>query len=301
MTGILCIDKPGGFTSFDVVAKLRGMTREKRVGHSGTLDPMATGVLPLFFGRATKAVDLLPDQDKRYTATFRLGIATDTQDITGRVLSERPVRVSAAEVREGLSAFLGPQMQTPPMYSAVQVGGRRLYDIARQGLEVERPGREVLIHRLDLLQADEREHLYTVDVACSKGTYLRTLCHDLGERLGCGAVLTALRRTMACGFGLGGCITLQEAQRLTDGGALSGRLLPVEAAFASLPRLVLEGRQAHLFRNGVRLPLSELQIPEGEAALRVLDGAGRFLGIARPDPGVGVLRLIKLFVLEDKA
>ena len=189
--GILCIDKPEGFTSFDVVAKLRGIARERRVGHAGTLDPMATGVLPLFFGRATKACDILPRQDKRYLADFRLGVTTDTQDETGRVLCERdPSGVSEADVRKAAARFTGEIMQVPPMYSALRVEGKRLYELARQGVEVERKARPVTIHSLDFVSWDGASHTCRIDVHCSKGTYIRTLVADIGEALGCGAVMT---------------------------------------------------------------------------------------------------------------
>lgn len=234
LNGILCIDKPQGFTSFDVVAKLRGIAKTRRIGHAGTLDPMATGVLPLFLGRATKACDLLPDQDKRYTAVFRLGLETDTLDITGTVVSEHPVEVSEAQVREAASRFTGEILQVPPMYSALKVGGKKLCDLARQGVEVEREARPVRIHRLEFLSCDSAAQTYTIDVACSKGTYIRTLVADIGRVLGCGAVLTALRRTEAAGYDLGGCVTLEEVQGCADAGRLPDLLRPVSSAFGRL-------------------------------------------------------------------
>ena len=196
--GILCIDKPEGFTSFDVVAKLRGIARERRVGHAGTLDPMATGVLPLFFGRATKACDILPRQDKRYLASFKLGVTTDTQDITGTVLSEQTPDADEARVRAAAAGLVGDIMQTPPMYSAVRVNGQRLYELARRGVEVERAARPVTVYSIDFTACDVQANTFTIDVHCSKGTYIRTLIADIGAALGCGAVMTALRRTMAC-------------------------------------------------------------------------------------------------------
>ena len=292
--GILCIDKPQGFTSFDVVAKLRGIAKTRRVGHAGTLDPMATGVLPVFFGRATKAADLLPNQEKRYTATFRLGLETDTYDVTGRVLRECPVAASAAEVRAAAARFRGAFLQLPPMYSAVQVNGRRLYELARQGLEVERAPRPVEISRLEFLACDERTHAYTIDVCCSKGTYIRSLVHDIGQALGCGAALAALRRTEAAGFSLERCVTLEEAARRAEEGSFDGLLLPVEAAFAALPRATLTERQAHLFQNGARLDLARVESPPGRVA--VYSREGLFLGLA--DAADGELRLVKLFALE---
>ena len=188
--GIIIMDKPQGFTSFDMVAKMRGMLGTRKVGHAGTLDPMATGVLPIFVGRATKCCDLLPDQDKNYTATFELGYTTDTLDATGKLLSRQPVTVGEEQVRTVLERFRGPISQLPPMYSAISIGGKRLYDLARQGIEVERERRSVTIHSLELTAAQPQENRYTIEVSCSKGTYIRTLCADIGEALGCGATMT---------------------------------------------------------------------------------------------------------------
>lgn len=294
MEGILCIDKPGGHTSFDVVARMRGIAKTRKIGHGGTLDPLATGVLPLFFGRAAKAVDLLPNQNKRYTATFRLGAVTDTQDRTGTLLEERPVTVGRGEVAAVLPRFTGPQKQLPPMYSAVKVGGRRLYDLARRGQQVDRPARDITVHSLALLEADDASHTYTVDVACSKGTYVRTLCHDIGEALGCGAVLTALRRTEAGGFDLNQCISLERAAELAAEGVLEEALFPVWTVFAALPRLELEPRLARLFCNGVALSLGQFAAPPaGLAAVYRTDGV--FLGLAEPDPRMLRLRQTRLF------
>ena len=212
--GIIIMDKPQGFTSFDMVAKMRGMLGTRKVGHAGTLDPMATGVLPIFVGRATKCCDLLPDQDKSYTATFELGYTTDTLDATGKLLSKQPVTAGEEQVRAVLERFRGPISQLPPMYSAISIGGKRLYDLARQGSEVERERRPVTIHSLELTAAQPQENRYTIEVNCSKGTYIRTLCADIGEALGCGATMTALRRTCAAGFSLEDALTLEQAQLL---------------------------------------------------------------------------------------
>lgn len=298
MEGILCIDKPPEHTSFDVVARMRGIAHTRKIGHGGTLDPLATGVLPLFFGRAAKACDLLPEQDKRYTATFRLGITTDTQDITGAVLAEQLVRASEKDVAALLASFTGRQQQVPPMYSAVRIDGQRLYDLARQGIEVERPARDITIHSVCLLESNEERQEYTIDVLCSKGTYIRTLCHDLGQALGCGAALTALRRTQACGFSISQCITLEEATTLAQANALTNTLLPVEAAFGKLPRLTLDARQAAHFCNGVPLYLSQFpKLPDSMCCIYRWDGI--FLGLAAPDIAEAKLRLIKLFYLGD--
>ena len=237
--GVLCVNKPQKFTSFDVIAKLRGMTRTRKLGHSGTLDPMATGVLPVFFGGATKACDLVPITDKRDRAGVRFGQTTDTQDVWGTVLREDPRPGSRDALEDALRGFRGTISQLPPMYSAVQINGQRLYDLARKGMEVERTPREITIHSLELLSYDEAAREAVLDVCCSKGTYIRTLCHDLGEVLGCGGIMTSLTRTEAAGFTLADCRTLEEIQALVDEGRLGKALLPVEALFRGLPAIRL--------------------------------------------------------------
>ena len=199
-SGIVIIDKPGGWTSMDVCAKLRGILKERRIGHGGTLDPLATGVLPVFVGSATKAVEFAEKGDKEYLAGLRLGVETNTQDITGQVLSTRPVTAGQAELEGALPAFTGPIMQVPPMYSAIKRNGQKLYELARAGKEVHRDPRPVTIHALTLLGRTE-EGDYLLRVRCSKGTYVRTLCHDIGAALGCGGCMSSLRRTMAAGAG----------------------------------------------------------------------------------------------------
>ena len=302
MDGILCIDKPADFTSFDVVAKMRGILRTRKIGHSGTLDPMATGVLPLFLGRATKACDMLPDQTKRYTATFLLGQTTDTQDSTGTVLQTRPVTVGRQEVSRALAGFVGAQKQLPPMYSAVRVNGQRLYDLARQGADIPREARDITIFGAELLaqnpNGNEAAHTYTIDIDCSKGTYIRTICHDLGEQLGCGAVLTALRRTRACGYHLADCITLEQAQSYADSGRWeeTGVILPVETAFAMYPAVHLDAEQTRLFTNGVQLSLARMDLDPLAAELFTIFAAdGSFLGLASTDVAEDALICRKWF------
>ena len=302
--GILLIDKPRDHTSFDVVARLRGMLGVRKIGHSGTLDPMATGVLPILILRATKCCDILPNQDKTYRATLRLGVTTDTLDITGKVVCRRPVTAGKREVLAALDPFRGVIWQTPPMYSAVQVDGKRLYDLARQGREVERPRRQVEIRSLELLDSREEEGLYTLEVSCSKGTYIRSLCHDLGEALGCGAVLTQLRRTRAAGFSVEDCITIEEAGELASRGLLWDRVLPVEKAFEQLPQIVLSGRQARMFRNGVRLDSNRVEAPSAVrkgAASRIVSADGCFLAVGHIDPEREELICDKLFSVEGQA
>ena len=209
--GIIIIDKPADWTSMDVCAKLRGIFREKRIGHAGTLDPMATGVLPVFVGQATKAVSFAEGGKKEYHAVMRLGIVTDTQDTSGTVLEEKPVTVTEADVRAVLPRFTGEIFQLPPMYSAIKVNGQKLYDIARKGGEVERKPRNITIYELEL-QGRLSETDYSLRIVCSKGTYIRTLCHDIGAALGCGAAMAALRRTAAAGFTIGEAVTLDAVQ-----------------------------------------------------------------------------------------
>ena len=294
LSGILLIDKPEGFTSFDVVAKVRGIARTRKVGHGGTLDPMATGVLPLFLGAATKACDILPDQTKAYEAWFRLGQTTDTQDCTGKVLSEREVSCTAAQVEEALSRFRGDFLQTPPMYSAIWVQGRRLYDLAREGVEVERQSRPVTVHELRLLEAREENHLYKIYVSCSKGTYVRTICHDVGQALGCGAVMTGLRRVISSGYRVEDAITIEQAQQMADADILREKVLPVETAFTAYEKIRLTAKNARLFQNGVRLSSSRVGCAGIKGDFCVFGPDGQFLGLGCEEQGE--LRTRKLFV-----
>ena len=275
-SGIVIIDKPGGWTSMDVCAKLRGILKERRIGHGGTLDPLATGVLPVFVGSATKAVEFAEKGDKEYLAGLRLGVETNTQDITGQVLSTRPVTAGQAELEGALPAFTGPIMQVPPMYSAIKRNGQKLYELARAGKEVHRDPRPVTIHALELLGRTE-EGDYLLRVRCSKGTYVRTLCHDLGAALGCGGCMSSLRRTMAAGFTLEQAVTLERVQE--EGAAL---LLPVDRFFGGLPAYRIPSpRQERLCRNGSPLPAPELAAGE----YRVYDPQGTFLCVSRWERG----------------
>ncbi len=301
LDGIIILDKPEDYTSFDMVAKMRKLLGTRKVGHAGTLDPMATGVLPIFVGRATKCCDILPDQNKRYTATFQLGYTTDTLDATGRVLTRTEVTATKEDVQKALEQFRGEIMQLPPMYSAIQINGKRLYDLARQGIEIERERRPVTITSLELIDRDEQNNTYVIDVACSKGTYIRTLCADIGEALGCGATMTALRRTQAAGFSLEDSITLEQAEQLSAQGTLAQRLLPIETVFASLPALKLEGKQQTMYQNGVKLDLARLDgmqtMKDYTGDLRVIGEDTTFLGVSYPDWDEGLLRMRKLFAL----
>lgn len=251
--GILIIDKPADWTSMDVCAKLRGIFHERRVGHSGTLDPMATGVLPVFMGRATRAVEFAEQSGKEYVAGLRLGLSTDTQDVTGRALEERPVVTGRAELESALAQFRGDILQVPPMYSAIKIGGKKLYELARKGKVVEREPRPVTIFELEILEQRGPEE-YLLRVRCSKGTYIRTLCHDLGQALGCGGTLSSLRRTEAAGFRLEHSVTLEAVQAAAERGEAEGLLLPVDQYFACHPTLTIGAPEERAARNGATFP-----------------------------------------------
>lgn len=285
-SGILVFDKPRGFTSHDVVAKLRGILRTRRIGHGGTLDPMATGVLPIFVGGATKASDYAAAQDKTYEAGFTLGFATDTQDTTGTVTARSDKRVTADEVRGALEGFRGPQKQIPPMYSAIKIDGQKLYDLARKGKEVERPARDITILDIALLDFDPAAQTGSLRVTCSKGTYVRTIVHDLGEKLGTHAAMHALTRTRSGVYDLSEAVTFDQIERARDDGTLASLFRPTDSLFADDPavHLTREGQDRAL-RGAVVFPRQA----EGLAALapgalcRVYGPDGQFLMLGRAD------------------
>lgn len=283
MTGIICVNKEKDITSFGVCAKMRGILKEKKVGHTGTLDPMATGVLPIMIGGATRFLDYLPESDKGYRAVFVLGKTTDTLDITGTVTAENEVNASKADVESVLTQFKGRIMQTPPMYSAVSVNGKRLYDLARQGIEVEREKREVEIKSLELADCNEAENEYTIDVLCTKGTYIRTLIDDIGRVLGCGAVMTSLVRTYAMGFTLDDCKTLAQLQLLKDSGeGFDSVLLPLEKALGAYDKVVVSPAQSNRFKNGGALDLVRLKKQlNADEIYRVYSSDGDVLGLGK--------------------
>lgn len=293
MTGIICINKDKDITSFGVVAKCRGILREKKAGHTGTLDPMATGVLPIMLGGATRFLNYLPDSDKGYRATLLLGKTTDTLDITGTVLSENEVTASADDFAAVLEKFKGKIMQVPPMYSAKSVDGVRLYDLARQGIEVERKPCEIEIKKLEMVAHSDNE--YTIDVLCSKGTYIRSLIDDIGRELGCGAVMTELVRTRAMGFSIDDCITLDELQARRDNEQGFDDLLhSVEDIFADYKKVVVSPAQAKRFYNGGALDINRVKARlEINQPCRVYSNENVFLGLGQSDGAeLKVLRLL---------
>ncbi len=282
MNGVIVIDKPKEFTSFDVVAVMRRLCKTRKIGHTGTLDPMATGVLPILVGHATRAAELLPDTDKAYCAEFRLGLRTDTQDIWGKVQQECPFDVTAEQLEAACAPLRGDILQVPPMMSAIRQNGVRLYDLARQGIEVEREARPVHIAALNVEAFDPATGTGTLYVQCSKGTYIRTIIADMGEALGCGAVMTALRRTTACGFSLEQAITLEQAKQMAEEGTLEQQAHPVQSLFAELPGLRVTENQAKRFKNGGALAADRLHFPKAPAdgALYRVQGPDKqFLGL----------------------
>ena len=296
MNGIIILDKPSGFTSFDAVAVLRGLSHQKKIGHTGTLDPMATGVLPILLGRAAKALNFLPDTDKEYVASFRLGERRDTGDITGEVVERSPAPVALEALEAALPRFRGEILQVPPMYSAVSVGGKRLYELARKGLEVERPARPVTISRLELLSYDPQTKEGSLRVGCSKGTYIRVLIEDLARAAGSCGTMTALRRTSACGFSQEDAHSLEALKALAAEGRLEEALLPVEGLFALYPAVRVSPAQATRFQNGGGLDLARLRgVPEG-GLCRVKSPQGLFLGLGQVDRARGEMKFVKSFL-----
>ena len=296
MNGVLVVDKPAGFTSFDVVAVVRRLSGQRKIGHTGTLDPNATGVLPLLLGNATKAQDIVPNHDKEYVADFRLGLKTDTLDIWGKVVCEKQSNAASEEIKKIIKKYTGEIEQIPPMFSAVSVNGQRLYDLARQGKEIERKARKITVYELELLSFDEEKQSGTLRVKCSRGTYIRTLIDDIGAELGTGAVMTALNRTMACGFMLGESFGLDEIKKLAENGELEQRLLSTESIFTVYPELYVSEAQSKRFKNGGALDIERTSL-RGKSVtdggiIRVKGSAG-FLGL-----GIikcGEIKIYKMF------
>lgn len=288
MDGILNIYKEKGFTSHDVVAKLRGILHMKKIGHTGTLDPDAEGVLPVCLGSATRLCDLLTEKDKVYEAILQFGVETDTQDLSGQVLSRKAVEVTPDQVRALAESFTGVIHQVPPMYSAIKINGTRLYELARAGKEVERPAREV---RIDKIYIEEIcLPRVRMQVHCSKGTYIRTLCHDLGRAAGCGGCMAELKRIRSGMFSIEDSLLLEQVAALQKSGRLSAHLLAVDRFFDGYPTLQVPAEQDRLVHNGNVLPMDG----EGER-FRIYDSEKRFIGVYERDAGKGVLKPWKMF------
>lgn len=288
MDGIINVYKEAGFTSHDVVAKLRGILGQKKIGHTGTLDPMATGVLPVCCGKATKVCELLADRDKTYQAVCQLGIVTDTQDMTGTVLEENSARnITEEEVKAAVSSFLGESMQIPPMYSALKVNGKKLYELAREGKTVEREARPITISKIDILRMNLEEQVFSLEVTCSKGTYIRTLCHDIGQKLGVGAALQNLVRTRVGNFMIGNALTMEEIERMVseDRDAFLRQLVLVDSLFEGCEKVQVKESCAKKLANGNILKQSFLipktVFPKDGSDCLVYDTDGNFRAVYR--------------------
>lgn len=293
MTGFVCIKKPQGITSFIAAGKLRRIFDEKKTGHTGTLDPMATGVLLIALGGATRFIELLPSHDKAYRAKFLLGKTTDTLDITGEVLSEKEVSSSKKQVEDVLKKFQGNIRQLPPMYSAIRKNGVRLYELARQGIEIEREERDVEISSIKLISADEEHNEYEIEVYCSSGTYIRSLVSDIGEALGTGAVMTSLCRIMANGVGIESCYTYEQLEEMKEQGRLNEALVPIENLL-NYQGIKVSEAQARRFSNGGELDLIRVRGLCGEKLYNVFSPDEVFLGVGLVDEEAGCLKARKI-------
>lgn len=297
INGILNVYKEKGYTSHDVVAKLRGIVGQKKIGHTGTLDPEAEGVLPVCLGKATKVCDLLTEKDKVYEAVLLLGKKTDTQDLTGKVLAEKPVTAEKDEVERAIRSFEGAYDQIPPMYSALKVQGQKLCDLARKGIEVERKPRRVYIYKVEILQVDIPR--VVMRVHCSKGTYIRTLCHDIGKKLGCGGCMASLKRTEVAAFLEKDALTLAQIQEKKEAGALEEILYPVDFVFLALEKGTVKKKFEKLLYNGNRIHPRFFVKPPSEDEkknIRVYDEADRFIGIYQYDKKQGDYKPVKIFL-----
>lgn len=294
-SGIINVYKEKGFTSFDVVAKLRGILKTKKIGHTGTLDPDAEGVLPVCIGRATKVCDILTDKDKVYEAVMLLGVETDTQDTTGEILKELPVEESESVVKEAILSFVGEYAQIPPMYSALKVNGKKLYELAREGKTVERKARNVQIFSIEILEMDLPR--VRMSVHCSKGTYIRTLCHDIGQKLGCGGCMEKLLRTKAGIFELADTLKLAEINALAQEGLVEEKIISVDELFEDHSKVWTKQEYDVVVHNGNRVKMKMFQekLPENTERLRVYDSKGEFIGIYEFCSERGDFKPVKMF------
>lgn len=295
--GVLNIYKEAGFTSHDVVAKLRGILKQKKIGHTGTLDPDAVGVLPVCLGSATKLCDMLTDEKKSYQAVLRLGVTTDTQDMSGHVLNTRPAECTAEDVTACVNSFCGEQMQIPPMYSALKINGKKLYELAREGKTVERAARPVTFYDITIFQMDLP--FVGLHVTCSKGTYIRTLCHDIGEKLGCGAAMEQLTRTRVGRFYVDHALKLEQVETLKQENKLESCVVPVDAMFENLEKSWVKPEFDLLVHNGNPLRADQITAVRQETLqkqLRIYDSSHRFAGIYEYDARREIYKPKKMFL-----
>lgn len=302
INGVINVYKEAGFTSHDVVAKLRGILKMKKIGHTGTLDPQAVGVLPVCLGNATRLCDMLTDKSKEYEAVLRLGVVTDTQDMTGEILKEQEVNVTEESVREAVMSFVGEYDQIPPMYSALKVNGQKLYDLARQGKEVERKPRRVEIAAIQILSVELP--MIRFKVACSKGTYIRTLCEDIGNKLGCGGAMESLKRTRVGMFCEEEALTLTKIEELRDEGRVEEKVLSVEKIFEEYPAVFVKEDADRLLANGnvirrKQTVLKQADIPSAEL-VRMYNSKGSFYGVYEFVKGQDSYKPFKMFLPEEK-
>lgn len=281
INGILNVHKEAGYTSHDVVAKLRGILKQKKIGHTGTLDPDATGVLPVCLGKATKLCDMLTDKDKTYEAVLLLGTVTDTEDSSGRIVKQQEVSCQKEEIEKAILSFVGQYDQVPPMYSALKVNGKKLYELAREGKVVERKARPVTIHSITIQGYDLEHQRVKLSVSCSKGTYIRTLCHDIGQKLGCGACMDRLVRTKVSRFAIEDSVTLTEIEQLRDQQILEEYIVPIDEMFASYQAVYVREEDCKLIYNGNAFRIDHIQGNDSleGTMFRVYDATGTFIGI----------------------
>lgn len=298
MNGIINVYKEKGFTSHDVVAKLRGILHQKKIGHTGTLDPDATGVLPVCLGNATKLCDLLTDKDKTYEAVLKLGVVTDTQDFTGKILEELIVECSQEEMEQVVYSFLGEYQQIPPMYSALKVNGKKLYELAREGKVIERNPRQVKIHEIKILNVNWQEKEVKFEVTCSKGTYIRTLCHDIGEKLGCGGVMKSLVRTRVSRFQIAESLSLAKIEELVKEEELQEKIMAVDAFFINNPAIYMKEDANRLIYNGNFFQKRNIKSQEDGIGdwIRVYDSKNIFVGIYKLEEREEIYKPVKMFL-----
>ena len=299
LNGVIVVNKPMDYTSFDVIAVMRGLLGQRKIGHCGTLDPNATGVLPLLLGNATKAQDIVPNHDKEYIAGFQFGMTSDTLDIWGKILTHEKSEVTKTQIEEALKKFVGEIEQIPPMYSAVQIDGKRLYDLAREGKEIERQSRKVTVYYANLLDFDFEKQRGTIQVKCSKGTYIRTLTDDLGKELGCGCVMTSLERISACGYSIENSIDFLKAREDKDREKLLQNIMPVESLFLVYGYVAVSEAQAKRFLNGGELDINRTFLGkkgcnDGEI-YRIKTKDGEFLGLGKVNKEQNVIKFYKKF------